>query len=59
MSQVQKKKKEPKAKKTKSELSEIAQRAVAKRKENHPEWGQMKRDKDTAKKLKAELNPAS
>lgn len=41
-----------KVKKIKSakELSAIAMKAVAKRQENHPEWGAKKREKDAAKK---------
>jgi len=44
------KKKAPK--KTKSEMSEIAQKAVQSRRQNHPEWGQKGRDKKKLQEVK-------
>lgn len=38
--------------KTAKELSSIAKKAVATRREKYPEWGQKKRDKEAQKKEK-------
>jgi len=54
MSQVKKEKKvaKPKKVRTAEEKSASALKAVAKRRENDPNWGQKKRDQEKSKKEK-------